>query len=144
MSPSLLRATYVGALLTLTPACSIVPDNDPPGEGRVVVQASPQIPLELIVSTDFTTVTQADGTVSVMFESSDTVSITGDFDRRYALSRADARIVAILANRNESEEPVRLRVLLDGDTKYDVSATLGNGGSLKYTYQYQEGTFADG
>ncbi len=144
MNQSVLRAACVGAALTLTSACSILSGNDPPSEGRVAVQANPQTPLELIVSTDFTTATQADGSVSVTFKSADTVAISGDFDGRYALSPADPRIVAILANWTESDELVRLRVLLDGETKYDVSATLGSGGSLQYTYSYRESAFSDG
>jgi hypothetical protein len=138
------RIVIIGAVLNLASACSILPDNDPPTEGRVVVEASPQAPLQLIVSTDFTTQTRVDGTVDVTFESSDTVPITGAFDRRYPLAPGDPRIVAVLGNYGDFDELVRLRVLLDGEGVYDVSATLTNGGSLQYTYSYRESLFNGG
>jgi hypothetical protein len=138
------RIVIIGAALTLASACSILPDTDPPTEGRVVVEASPQAPLQLIVSTDFATQTRVDGTVDVTFESSETLEITGDYDRRYALSRDDPRIVAILGNYGDFDELVRLRVFLDGEGVYDVSATLTNGGSLQYTYSFRESLLSGG
>jgi hypothetical protein len=137
------RIVLIGASLALAPACAILPDDDPPAEGRIVVEASPQAPLELVVSTDFTTQTREDGSVEVRFESSDTVEITGPFDGRYRLSQADARIVAVLGNYGDFDELVRMRVFLDRKAVYDVSVTLTNGGFLQYTYIYQETLFSD-
>ncbi|MFQ5538398.1 MAG: hypothetical protein ACE5GJ_13215 [Gemmatimonadota bacterium] len=120
-------------------ACSGITRDSDASTARVLAEASPTRPLELIVSTDFIVVLdELTGEKNPDYITSDTVMLTGDVDRTYDLKDGDARLFVRLANYEDTVEPVRLRIFLDGQKEYDVSANLGQGGFLEYLYRFNQ------
>jgi hypothetical protein len=116
------------AFIFLAGACTGISDGAPPSQARIVVEASPENPLRLIVSTDFVMVTdEVDGGTYAAFRSADTVAISEDYEATYSLSVDEHRLS-------------RLRIFLDGEEVYDIQANLANGGFLQYIYRYSEPT----
>lgn len=101
---------------------------------RVVVDADPEEPLVLLVSTDFIMVFNESGNRVPAFSDVDTLSITGNFDETYSLDDDEPGIYVQLANPSETPEEVRLRVYLDDGLEYDVSVSMSVPGFLSYTY----------
>jgi len=129
------------ALISLAGACTGISDGAPPSQARIVVEASPENPLRLIVSTDFVMVTdEVDGGTYAAFRSADTVAISGDYEATYSLSVDEPRLTALLGNYYDPVELGRLRIFLDGEEVYDIQANLANGGFLQYIYRYSEPT----
>lgn len=114
---------------------------DAPTLARVVAEVDAAEPLQLIISTRFSVVLDAQtGNVDPAFLSADTLYITGDYEEALSLDPNDSRIFVHLGNETESVAPVRLRVFLDGEVDYDASANLGNGGFLEYLYRFNQPT----
>ena len=133
----------VALALPLVSACTGLTESDPPTQARVVVEATPELPLQLIVSTDFLIILdELTGEQNPDFSSADTVALGAAFDQTYSMTSADSRLFVRLANDNDTVEPVHIRVFLDGVTEYDVTANLGMGGFLEYLYRFNQPTIA--
>ena len=131
------------AALPLLSACQGLTESDPPTQARVVVDATPEIPLQLIVSTDFVIILdELTGNQDPQFSSADTIALGAAFDQTYSMASGDARLFVRLANDNDTVEPVHIRVFLDGVNEYDVTANLGMGGFLEYLYRFNQPTIA--
>lgn len=135
--------TFLAALLLLaSAACDSLSRSDPPTSARVVAEVDTDVPLELIISTDFEVILdELTGNVNPGFRSADTLRITADYDETFTLDPEDSRLFVHLGNDQDAASPVRLRVFLDGDQDYDASATLGNGGFLEYLFRFNQPNF---
>ena len=95
------------------------------------------VPLELVVSIDFYEVQDAVTLeVSQVIQSADTTLITPPYDQTVDLGVGGSVLVK-LANHDVTPANVRLRVDLDtGQDPYDRSATMSEGGALRYVFLF--------
>jgi hypothetical protein len=128
------RAMLVPAVLALVGGCDILSDG-PPEKVQVIVDATPQEPLLLIVSSNFAVSNDPSGGNSSAIQTSDTVLVPGPYDHTFTLDPSAAQILVRLQNDGEASEAVHLKVLLDGKTDYDSSRQLGTGEFLEYAYR---------
>lgn len=132
----ILRSTRSRALVVVSAVVALLAciDDEPPQLGRVVVEASPTEPLLLIVSTNFLTVPDEDGTGREAVPlTADTVMITGDFDQEYSMARF-YRLYVHLRNESATPETARLRVFLDGEVDHDAQRSLSDGDFIQYLF----------
>ncbi len=99
----------------------------------IEASASAEEPLILTVSTSFDVTPSGE----VVYSSSDSITITGNYNEQFALN-SEARFTAKLLNEHSTEESVRLSVLIDGGTEYDEIVVLGQGGFLQYVYRFSD------
>lgn len=127
-------AALVPALLPILGGCNILSDG-PPDQAQVIVDASPQEPLLLIVSTDFMVGTDSAGQTHSVVASADSTFVSGPYDHTYTLSGSAGQILVHLQNDGANTETVRLRILFDGKPEYDKSRQLATGDYLEYAYR---------
>jgi len=123
----IVRNHLLTLILLISVGCTVA---DLPKSATVTVESTTPENLSLVVSTRFRTVDDYK-----VFGNADTVQITGDYSRVYALNE-EARISATLTNNSELPEVVRLAVSIDGTVQFDRSGTLGPGESLPFEYQW--------
>ena len=91
---------------------------------RVIVEANPAAPLQLIVSTNFlATFDEVAETRELVLLTADTTQLTGDFDQEYSITRFE-RIYVRVANDEVTPEQVRLEVFIDGERFHNASAEI--------------------
>lgn len=107
----------------------------PPVSATVIIEASASAeePLILTVSTSFDVTPSGE----VVYSSSDSITITGNYNEQFALN-SEARFTTKLLNEYGTEESVRISVLIDGRRLYDEMAVLGQGGFLQYVYRFSD------
>jgi len=127
------RAALLPALLPLLGGCDILSDG-PPDAVRVIVDANPQEPLLLVVSSEFVVGTNAQGQSQSVIAKGDSTFVSGPYDHSYTLSSAAGQILVHLENEGANPESVRLRILFDGKSEYDKSKELATGDFLEYAY----------
>jgi hypothetical protein len=127
------RVALIPALLPLLGGCNILSDN-PPDQVHVIVDANPQEPLLLIVSSNFVVGTNSQGQGQSSIARGDSTFISGPYDHTYTLSSAAGQILVHLQNDGANTESVRLRILFDGKSEYDTSKNLATGDFLEYAY----------
>lgn len=133
------KITAIGAALAVlssSAACDsgTSPDEKPTRADVAVVGDSP-VPLELVVSTDFYE-TVRDGEVVQVKTSADTLFIEPPFAQTFYLSDLGSVLVE-LANYDDEPAQVELSVELDnGQEPYRQSATMSEGGRLRYVYAF--------
>ena len=131
-----MRGATALILALVLAGCESITRDEPPAVAREV---DTEVPLELILSTDFVLVRdEATGNVDPGFRAVDTLMITADYDETLALDLSDPRLFVHLGNVEDPVAVVRLRVFLDGQSEYDASANLGNGGFLEYLFRYNQ------
>ncbi len=107
-----------------------------PTNAHIVVEGTAPVPLELVISTDFTeSVDPITFQIVQHFNSADTFDIQLPHDHTVDLS-ALGDIVVRLKNPVVDVASVRLRISLDNGQAYDQSATLSDGAELVYVYVY--------
>lgn len=120
-------------------ACSTGTGPDvKPTRADVSVTGDSPVPLRLIVSTDFVETLNTETLErSQIFNSADTTFIqTLPYSRSVQLTDLGS-IVVDLSNPDTLVADVRLRVDLDsGRSGYDRSATMSQGGALRYVFSY--------
>jgi hypothetical protein len=127
------RAVLLPVLLPLLGGCDILTDG-PPGTVHVIVDASPQEPLLLVVSSNFALTANEEGQVQSSIVRGDTTLVSGPFDHVYNLDASAGQILVRLTNGSANSETVRLRILLDEKPEYDQSQQLATGDYLEYHY----------
>jgi len=106
-----------------------------PTEARIEVLGSAPSPLELVTVTEFFESVEEGEVVQIPIVS-DTLAVTPPFERTVALTDLGS-IVVELTNYEEEPATVELRVRLDnGADPYSGSATMSEGGSLRYVFVF--------
>ena len=121
------RNYAVTLMLIISVGCTVA---DLPKGATVTVEATAPDNLSLVVSTRFRTIDD-----TRVFGNADTIQITSDYTRIYALNE-EARISATLINNGELPEVVRLAISIDGTVQFDRSGTLEPGESLPFEYKW--------
>lgn len=131
-------------LLLATAACSTTTDPDvKPSRADVTISGSSTVPLRLIVSTDFyETINQLTGERGQVFNSSDTLTVE-TLPHVMSVQLSDlGSVVVDVSNPSETEATVRLQVAMDsGQTPYDQTAIMSQGGALRFVFSYYSPTF---
>lgn len=130
----------VAAVVLSSTACDsgTSPDEKPTRADVAVVGDAP-VPLELVVSTDFVE-TVRDGEVVQVKNSADTLFIELPFAQTFSLSGLGSVLVE-LANHDAEPAQVELSVELDnGQEPYRQSATMSEGGRLRYVFAFLQRT----
>lgn len=130
----------VFAVLLGSAACDsgTSPDEKPTRADVAVVGEAP-VPLELVVSTDFYE-TVRDGEVVQVRNSADTLYIELPFAQTFYLTDLGSVLVE-LANHDDEPAQVELSVELDnGQEPYRQSATMSQGGQLRYVLAFLQRT----
>lgn len=109
-------------------------------EAHVLLSGTSAVPLLLVTSTNFFTVTDPDtGQLFTTLIASDTLTLpTPTADQRYDIFGADRFLVRLVNPDAEETADVHLRVQLDGREVYNQRATMRDA-SLEYTAYYQPG-----
>lgn len=125
-------AMLVGCLGAMEPEAK-------PTEARVRVDGTAPAALELVVSRDFYQIQDAVTLETVeVIEQADTTLITPPYDETIPLD-VGGSVLVNLANHEDTPANVRLRVDLNaGQAPYDRSATMSEGGSLRYVFLFRE------
>lgn len=109
--------------------------DEKPTEARIEVEGTAPGPLELVVSTDFYEDVQ-DGQVIQVTNSADTSSISLPFDDTVFLTDLGSVLIQLTNHADETAQ-VQMRITLDnGAHPYQRSATMSEGGSLRYVYVF--------
>lgn len=134
-----MRFWALGAVVLMGAACSTSTSPDvKPTRADITVSGSSTVPLRLVVSTDFAeTFNQVTGERAQILNSADTLTIeTLPYTRSVQLGDQGG-VVVDLSNPSDVEATVRLRVSLDsGQKPYDQTATMSQGGALRYVFSY--------
>lgn len=134
--------TAAGLFTVALGACEGLTKDDAPIEARIVAEVDTEVPLELVISSDFDVVLDPlTGNVDPAFDRVDSLAITEDYDAVVTFDPEDPKLFVHLGNVMDAVSPVRLRIFLDGEVEYDASANLGNGGFLEYLYRYNQAEF---
>lgn len=134
---SVWAAVVVAGVVSAACSNSTGPDVKPT-RAEITVTGSSPVPLRLVVSTDFVeTINTETGVRSQVFNSADTSFInTLPFSRMVQLTDLGS-IVVDLANPDTAVAAIRMRVELDsGQSPYDQSANMSQGGALRYVFNY--------
>lgn len=125
------------ALLSM--GCGLTDSDVKPTSARVRAEGTAPGQLQLVVSTDFfEDVNDITFEVFQVIESADTFFIDLPHDETLPLTDLGSVIVA-LTNHDTVPAQVRLRVDLDsGQDPYDQSATMSEGGTLRYVFSFLE------
>ena len=119
-----------------TAACSSgTSPDEKPTQARIEVEGTAPGPLELVVSTDFYEDVQ-DGQVIQVKNSADTSFVSLPFDNTVFLTDLGSVLVELTNHADETAQ-VQMRITLDnGAQPYQRSATMSEGGSLRYVYVF--------
>lgn len=127
----LIRMLALALVPVLATSCI---DDEEPGTARVVVEADPSSPLELVVSSLFDIVVneETEKRTAVLL-TADTVQLTGDYDETVDIT-AFRRIYVQVRNEDDAPETVRVRVYLDGELFFNSTEELADGRDIEYFY----------
>jgi len=127
------RALLCFLFVLALPACGIF-DDGPPETARVVIDGPTGHPVSVVTSSDFDAVTSADGdSREISVFSADTTAASVPFDRSYDLGPR-TRIYLIVGSDSTSALPVRVRVSIDGEPRYDRSTYFAGGAELEFVF----------
>jgi hypothetical protein len=131
------RALALAAVAALgATACTTGP-TERPTVADITVEGTAPVPLELVVSTDFTeTQDPSTGEIIQHLNAADTFDIELPHERTVSLA-ARGDVVVRLKNPVVEAASVRLRITLDNGQGYDQSATLSDGAELVYIYVFR-------
>lgn len=130
------RACAVIIVAMFAAACNSIVDTRAhiATEARVIVTGTSPVPLTLTTSTNFTSrrddVT-GEQTYTILTSKEDTISVP--LDRVFPFNDSDRFYVKLTNPSTTATAAVRLRVLVDGMSVYDQSATLKDA-TLKFSY----------
>jgi len=136
--PAPRRASGASILLSLLvllalPACGIL-DKGPPETAQVVIDGPSGHPISVVTSSDFDAVTSADGdSREISVFSADTSAAALPFDHFYDLGPR-TRIYVVVRSDSTATSPVRVRVSIDGDLRYDRSTRFAGGAELEFVF----------
>ena len=140
------KATRLGLVLaaaaTLAVAgCSLNtgPANKPT-VAHIVIDGTAPGPLSLVVSTNFYEVQNSDGSLSEVYNASDSTSVSLPYDNQVALNDLGSVSVHVKYPGSGSAS-VHMTVSLDNGQGYDHSATISGDQELSYVYVNNQPTF---
>ena len=128
------RVLMASALIPLLGGCNIL-DGGVPEKVQVIVDASPQEPLLLIVSSNFVAGANGQGQAQSSIAKADTTLVSAAYEHTYTLDPSAPLILVRLQNTADNTESVRMQVLLDGNPEYDTQKDLMTGDYLEYAYR---------
>jgi len=120
-------------VVLVLPACGIF-DKGPPETARVLIDGPAGHPVSVVTSSDFDAVTSADGdSREISVFSADTAAASVPFDRSYDLGPR-TRIYLVVGSDSTAALPVRVRVSIDGEMRYDRSTHFTSGEELEFVF----------
>lgn len=129
------RAGYVGLVLAFAGCTFGTSPDEKPTRADIAVVGDTPAPLELVISTDFHEAV-LDGQVVQVKNSADTLFIDLPFSKTVHLTDLGSILVE-LANHHDEPAQVELSVELDnGQDPYRQSATMSQGGQLRYVFVF--------
>ena len=109
-------------------------NDETPTVARVVVEANPAAPLELIVSTNFlASFDEETGVRDLVILTADTTRLTGDFEQEVSIARF-TRIYVRVANDEVTPEQVRLVVFIGSERLHNRSAEISSGEFIEFLF----------
>jgi len=116
--------------------CGILDEGGTPEQARVILEGGGGENYQLVISNDFSIVSSDDGeTRDIFFYSADTSSVSGSLNQRYPLG-SGVRIYVKAYTEEALAQAVTLRVLIDGEQRYNGTSTLG-GDDLEFLYSFR-------
>lgn len=133
--PQWLAIVPVLILIVAAAGCSSLLDTteELPDNARVFVTGTSPVPLELILSNEFTAIENNEGKFDVTPVVADTFTITPPFERNHPIKQTGRIFVRLTQADSTVEASIRLRVLLDSKEVYNTQAMLRNA-SLEYLF----------
>lgn len=121
-----LRWLVAAGLVFSAGACDLLESNLNPEEIRVVIESTTSGQLQLILSDDFFFEGGGeDQGVSLSVLTSDTVEVAVPYNQSYPLAPRYRFFVKVLADSAAAPRELSMRVLVDGDERYNKTGTLG-------------------
>jgi hypothetical protein len=115
--------------------CDIL-DEGTPENARVILEGGSGEEVEMVTSNDFQIVTSDDGeNREVSFFSADTTFVTPSFNQKYSLG-SGVRFYIEVSSDEPLAQPVTLRVLIDGERRYNAASTLGDQ-EMEFLYTFR-------
>jgi len=132
-----LGAGFAALLVLLgAAACSSGTEvEERPTEARIRVTGTTPVPLQLVVSTDFSEFVGEEGQILQRINSADTTFISPPYDETVLLTSLGSIVVA-LTNHDVEPAQVELRVNLDNGEDFRQSAAMSEGGTLRYVFVF--------
>lgn len=130
-------AVLAGVLPSLAGCSSILDTSrDIADAARVVVDGSSPVRLTLVTSTEYVGARDPDtGSFDITLLSSDTAAVDVPIDRSFSLDQNGRFLVRLIHPDLQSTASVRMRVFLDEELVYDVSADMSDA-YLEYVFVY--------
>lgn len=114
-------------------ACGIFHD-DAPDSARVLVEGAAGHPIELITSSDFDAVTRPDGDGrEITVFAADTTTTRTPLDVRFGLGPR-TRIYVIVRSDSTAVSPVRVRIYVDEDLRFDSATRFADGEYAEFVF----------
>ena len=121
-------AVLLGAVVPSTTGCDTFFGTDiNPERIQVKVESETSADLELVLGDRFFLggVDEGDGATTVTLISADTTLVSPPYDQSFDLAPSYQFYVLALADSMTAPRQIRIQVLVDGDSRYDKSGTLG-------------------
>jgi hypothetical protein len=124
-------------LITAAAGCGSILDTteDLADNANIFVTGTSPVPLQLIVSSDYTAIENSEGRFDVTLIRADTIQVGLPYERREPISERARIFVRLTQPDSTVTADVRLRILLDDREVYNVQATLRDA-SLEYLFAY--------
>lgn len=121
-------ATILGFTVISMAGCDLLTNTDVnPEQIRVRVESPGAGDLQLVLGDRFFLggVDDEGGAVSVTLISADTVLVSPPYDQSFELAPSFQFYVLALTDSTTTPQEIRIQVLVDGDSRYDKTGTLG-------------------
>jgi hypothetical protein len=133
---NLAAVLVLGLSALVATGCGILDEGGTPEQARVILEGGEGQGYQLVVSNDFAIVSSDDGeTRDIFFYSADTSSVSGSLNQRYSLG-SGVRIYVKAYTEEALGQPVTMRVLIDGEQRFNGTSTLG-GEDLEFLYSFR-------
>lgn len=133
--------TALAALLPILGACDFFVEDPTPNEARIVLSGDGTDSVKLVMSTVFLTAKTETGETTVELLGSDTVIVAPPFERTLDI-RDERQFFAQARAADSVETSVRLRVFLDGESRFDRTEDLLQR-PLQFLYLFNRPILAD-
>ncbi len=125
---TLAKAAFLGVALMAAGGCDLLTSTDVnPEEIRVLVESEGSDDVQLVLGDVFFLggVDEEGGAVTVTLISADTALVSLPYDQSFPLAPSFQFYVLALTDSLTTPREIRVRVLVDGDSRYDKTGTLG-------------------
>lgn len=111
-------------LLPVLGACDFITGDPTPDEARVVLEGDGAAEVVLLTSSRFLTGRGEDGRMVVQVLGADSATVSPPFDRTFNIRQDQQFFARAIAGDTTGPTDVRMRVLVDDDSKFDESTDL--------------------